>query len=37
MAPLGGEAGSGVREGEARLQIGDALTVGYDGFFRCTQ
>lgn len=37
VAPLGGEAGSGVREGEARLQIGGALTVGYDGFFQCPQ
>lgn len=33
--PNEGTAGTGVREAEARLQVGDDLQVGYGGFFEC--
>jgi hypothetical protein len=32
-----GNAGSGTRDAEARLQVGTDLEVGYGGFYSCTQ
>lgn len=37
VLPYEGIDARAAREGEARLQIGDALDVGYGGFYECTQ
>jgi hypothetical protein len=36
-APYEGSADNGTRDGEAHLQIGKELEVGYGGFFECTR
>lgn len=36
-SPYEGSAGSGVRDAEAHLRIGQELEAGYGGFYECTQ
>jgi hypothetical protein len=36
-APAEGPAGSGVRDAEAHLRIGNELEAGYGGFYECTR